>query len=221
MPLKRSQDAESSRARTCHSRHRLLAALSRPSELANVVVLLAFGWNDIGRQNTAVILRHAVLPLEKLGNRLRLDTDFHPPQAGQQQIHFVHQTGWRSMIVAWRPKHDFNLASVALQKPPAIRHLLRRDESAWNHVEALAAETFAVFSKRLVQISEEVGARRLALNHDRSAAALPANRVRCLAAYASLFGQDNTATVAAQPGNRPRNELGMSHAISPEWLVEQ
>src|SRR5689334_18976714 len=39
-------------------------------------------------QLASVVLGHAVLPFQKLGNGLRLNAHFHPAQTGQQKPHF-------------------------------------------------------------------------------------------------------------------------------------
>ena len=66
----------------------------------------------------AVVLLHAVFPLEEFGDGLGLDADFHAAQAGQQQIHLIGQAG-RGAEVAGGAAHDFDLALAQFQQTPA------------------------------------------------------------------------------------------------------
>src|ERR1700722_10038055 len=62
-------------------------------------VCLLFHWLDAFRQSATVVLGHTVFPLEEVRNRLRLNTDLHPPQAGQQKVHLIVEPHSRPKVL--------------------------------------------------------------------------------------------------------------------------
>jgi hypothetical protein len=50
------------------------------------------------RQRSLIVARHSVLPFQEVRDALWLDPKFNPPQAGQQQIHFIFEARGTAMI---------------------------------------------------------------------------------------------------------------------------
>src|SRR5438477_5132244 len=44
------------------------------------------------RQSAPVVIRHTIFPLEKIGDGLRLNANFHTAEAGEKQIHFMTES---------------------------------------------------------------------------------------------------------------------------------
>ena len=86
------------------------------------------GGSDAGGPGAAVVLLHAVFPLEEVGDGLRLDANFYAAQAGQQQIHFVSQAS-RCTQVAGGTADDFDLALANFQESPAWRQVFDLQQS--------------------------------------------------------------------------------------------
>src|ERR1019366_3440129 len=80
-----------------------------------IMVLFFVRRSDALGQAATVVFRQAVLPLQELGNRLRLDAYFHPPQARQQQVHLFHQAHWASQVLLPRLYRHLYLSAFALE----------------------------------------------------------------------------------------------------------
>ena len=68
-------------------------AAKASGELRQVSIRFLVRRGNPFRQSAAVVLGHAVLPLQKFGDGLRLDAHFHAAQTCQQQVHLFHQPG--------------------------------------------------------------------------------------------------------------------------------
>ena len=55
-------------------------------------VWLVLGRSKSPRHFPTIVFGHAIFPLEKIGDRLRLNADFDAPEAGEQQVHLVTET---------------------------------------------------------------------------------------------------------------------------------
>src|SRR5262245_29304532 len=157
-----------------------------------------FRWHNALRRDSAVVFGEAILPVEEFGDRLGLYPKLDTMEAGEQQVHLSHQSNFGPLALASGLHNQFDLPSMALKQPPALRQLARINEPARRHVEALAAKPHLwVFAKRFVAVGKEVRARDLALDHNRPASAFPSNCIWRLACIADLFRQDDAAAIAA------------------------
>src|SRR5271169_3819602 len=97
---------------------------------------------------------------------------------------------------------SFDPAAVVFQQSPALGQFFAAHESGGDQVEALAADAlFGLEAEGLGAVSQEVGARDLALDQRRMAGALPADGVGHFSADAGLLGEHDAAAVATQPVN--------------------
>ena len=160
---------------------------------------------------SAIVFRHAIFPLEKIGYRLRLDANFNSPEAGQQQIHFVTKAPRRTEIGGGL-MHDSDFPTPQLDQSPARRQFVRSDDSGGSKVKALTSHPdVGLYAKWFFSVCEEVAAGDFALQHHGMAAALPADGIWSFAAGATLLGKHNTAAIAAQPCDGFFYQLRMSH----------
>src|SRR6185437_4962341 len=74
---------------------------------------------DSFRQRAAIVVRHAVFPLEKVGNGLRLNANLDPAQAGKQQIHLVTKSGGGAHFCG-RVDNLFYLAVAEFEQSPSL-----------------------------------------------------------------------------------------------------
>src|ERR1700722_13423720 len=58
-----------------------------------------FGGGQALGKSAAVVLRHAVFPLEKISNALRLDAHLDAAQAGEKEVHFVAVSGRAAQVL--------------------------------------------------------------------------------------------------------------------------
>jgi len=111
------------------------------------------------RQPAAVVLRHAVLPFQEIGNGLGFDADLNPAQAGQQQVHLPHQSDLCSLGLAVGLHGHGDFASFALQQTPGLGHFIFPDHSLRGKVEPLAAHADLRFlAEGLLPVRQKVGA---------------------------------------------------------------
>src|SRR5215470_8757699 len=189
---------------------------SRSNEfLVQVHVRFSFRGHNTFGQLTAVVVDETVLPLEKVGDGLRLDANLDPAQAGQKQVHFPHEAGGTALAVAGGPHHQAHLAPFALEQPPFCREFAGADQSRGRKVKALTAHAQAgVFAKRLFPIGEEIGPGDLALDQDRAALPFPADYVRSFSTGTGLFREHDPAAIfPPQPLLRKTDKLLVGHDL--------
>ncbi len=81
-------------------------------------VRLGFRRDDSFRQPSSVVLREAVLPLEKVGDGLRFNADFNPAQAGQEKVHLPYESLVGALALAAGLDRQLDLPALALQESP-------------------------------------------------------------------------------------------------------
>src|ERR1700683_4935934 len=96
--------------------------------------------NQPFRQTASVVFGHPVFPLEKIGDGLRLNSNFHPPQTRQQKIHFVLETSWRPQILS-RRLDAHRLAPAHFQQSPSRRQFIDPYENRRSQVITLTADS--------------------------------------------------------------------------------
>src|SRR5579872_962244 len=80
-------------------------------------IAFLFGRNDSLRQSAAVVFRHAVLPFQKIGDRLRLNANFDAAETRQKQIHLVAEAGGSAQVFGGGRDHvDFTVV-IGEQSP--------------------------------------------------------------------------------------------------------
>jgi hypothetical protein len=90
------------------------------------------------------------------------------------------------------------------------------EEPARREIEAFAAHALPrIFAERLSTISEEIGARYLALDQHGAAFAFPTDHVGRFSAGAGLFREHDAATIiTTKPQFGEANELSVGHETS-------
>src|SRR5579863_4436437 len=100
------------------------------------MVGLFLGWRHSSGQAAAVVVGHAIFPFEKIGDGLRLDPDFHPPQAGQKKIHLRLESTGATQILLRRPNH-FDRPRPVFEQTPSGRHFFGTGQSGRSQIESL------------------------------------------------------------------------------------
>ena len=169
-------------------------------------------WCETLGHRSAIVFGHAIFPLEKVGYRLRFDANFYPPQACQQQVHFVTKASRRAKIRG-RFVNDSDFPSSQLEQSPACRQLVGTDDPCRSQVKALASHAdVGLYAKWFFSVCEKVAAGNFALQHHRMAAALPADGIWSFAAGATLLGKNDAATISgAKPMLGHADKLLMGH----------
>jgi hypothetical protein len=67
-----------------------------------------FGRNQALRESAAIVLRHTILPLQKISDTLRFDPHLDPPQAGEEQIHLVLKTLFQFSSISTDPARSLS-----------------------------------------------------------------------------------------------------------------
>src|SRR5216684_3225558 len=179
------------------------SSVARRSHQKSVAFL--FLGNQSFRQPPPVVLGHAVFPLEEIGDALRFNPDFHPPQTRQQKIHLVLKPNRRPQVLR-RRLHSLNLAPAHLQQTPTRRQFLGTYQPPRRQAIPLASDAnLRLQPERLVAIRQEIRARHLALHQHRVARLFPPDSIRHLATDASLLAKHHSAAIAQQPSDRHRN----------------
>src|ERR1700680_4440116 len=110
--------------------------------------------------------------------------------------------------------HHVDPASAIFKQSPTSSQLFGANKSCRGQIEALAAHTlFRLLTTGLGAVGKKVGAGDLALDQYGVTSSLPANGVRPLAASAGLFGEHNSAAIAAKPADSFFDQLGVSHEM--------
>ena len=79
---------------------------------------LFLGRGEPGRHGSAIVFSHAIFPFEKIGDGLRLDADFHSPEAGEEQVHLVTKAAGGTKIHCGTMGHE-NFPAPQLKQSPA------------------------------------------------------------------------------------------------------
>ena len=189
------------------------AVAKRRSSRHQIPVGLFFRRGDTFRQAAAVVLSHTILPLQKFRDRLRLDPNLDPPQARQQQIHFLRESDLRTKIHARGLHHQLHLAAAALQQPPMFRQLGWRIIPAGAMYSRLLPNPSSGFKRNALPASARKSrARDFALHQHRLARSFPPDHVGNFAGRAVLLRQHDAASIpVAQPIGSARNKLRMFH----------
>jgi len=176
-----------------------------------VRVCFAGGRSDSTWQEAAVVLRHAVFPLQEVRDGLWFDANFYAAKAGEQQVHLFHQADHSALIYAFGFYDEAYFAAGKLEQTPVLRQFSRLDNPGWREVQAFGSQSFfGLQAERFDGVGEEIGTRGLAFDHDGVAEALPSDGVGDLSGGAILLGQNDAASVArAEPIDREGNEFGM------------
>src|ERR1700682_841439 len=102
--------------------------------------------------------------------------------------------------------------SANFKQSPACGKFLAAHQTLRRQVKALPTHSaFRLQPKGLGAISQKIGARHLALDQYGVTRALPADGVGHSAAYASLLGKHQSATIVTQPPDIFFNQLRMGH----------
>src|SRR6185503_17901975 len=143
--------------------------------------------NPLGKRS-AIVFRHAVLPLQKVCDGLWLDSYLDPPQARQEEIHFIAEADRGAHLLRSSDQLD-EFSSPWFEQSPTSRHFVWGDQSGRSEVEPLTSHALLrLRAKRLCAIREKISARDLAFNDNRVAGSLPPDGIRSLAAGRTLFG---------------------------------
>jgi hypothetical protein len=187
--------------------------VSSRCESRQMKIGLGFLGHDSFRQVSAVVFDQPVLPLEKVGDGLRLDPHLDSAQAGQQKIHLPHQADLAALALPAGFHGDPDFTAFRFQQSPLGRKFFGGDEPLRNQVEAFAAHRLrGIFAERLVAVGKEVGAGDFALNHHGTAFALPGDDVGRLAARTRLLGKNDAATITGtEPLLGKADERGVGH----------
>lgn len=165
-----------------------------------VVGLVLAGGEAFGKR-AAIVFGHAVLPLEEVGDALRLDANFDAAEAGEEQVHLVAESGGGAEIFR-RGMDEFNASAAEFEKPPTWGKFFHLDERGRGEVETFAADAFLrLLAEGLGAIGEEVGAGDFAFDENGVGGLLPSDGVGHLAADAGLLGEHDAATVVAEPAD--------------------
>jgi hypothetical protein len=175
-----------------------------------IVGLILRRQNPLGKRS-AIVFRHAVLPLQKVRDGLWLDSQLDPSQARQEEIHFAAEADRGAHLLRSSDQLD-QFPSSRFQQTPTSRNFVWVDQSGWSEVEPLTSHALLwLHAKRLCAIREKISARDLTFNDNRVAGSLPPDGIRSLAAGRTLFGQYNPAAVAAKPCHCGPDQLLMIH----------
>src|SRR6266478_5509808 len=184
-------------------------SVARRSQQKSVGFL--FLCNQSFGQCAPVVLRHAVLPLQEVGDALRFNADFHSPQTRQQKIHLVLEPDRGTQILR-RRLNPLNLAPPNFQQPPSYGKFLVPYQTPRRQVIPLTADArLRLLPKALGAIGQKIAARHLALDQHRMARLFPPNSIRHLATDTSLLAEHHSAAIPPQPPHRHRNQFCVSH----------
>ena len=75
-------------------------------------------WSKSRRNGSAIVFCHAIFPFEKIRDRLRLDTNFHTPETGKEQIHLIAKPARRAEIFSRTMRHQ-NFPAPQFEQSPA------------------------------------------------------------------------------------------------------
>src|SRR5262245_40904171 len=127
--------------------------------LSQVNVWLGFGRDDTFRQTAAVVFDQAVLPLEKVGDGLWLDSDLDTAKAGQQKVHFAHEAGLAALALAARLHGDADFTAFTFEQAPFPGQLIGGNEALRDTVKTLTSHgELGIFAEGLFLVGKEVGA---------------------------------------------------------------
>ena len=106
----------------------------------------------------AIVFRHAIFPFEKIGDRLRLDANFDPLEAGEKQVHFVAKAPCQAEV-GGGVMNQSNFPAPKFEQSPACRQFVSTDDAGRREVETLASHTDAgLHAKRFFLVREEIAA---------------------------------------------------------------
>jgi len=160
------------------------------------------GRNQALGKNAAIVLRHTILPLQKISDALRFDPNLDPPQAGEEKIHLVLKTQGGTKVLR-RTLQRLDPAAVEFEQTPTAGKFIDTQKTLRGKIIAFAADAvFRLLAPGFGTVSEKIPPRHFAFHQHRMAGLFPSNGVRHLAADARLLAQYHSAAVLPQPLHR-------------------